>query len=208
MRLTSPAFADGATIPDEYAFCVPDATRHVVPGPNRNPALAWSGAPPATRSYVLLCVDTDVPSRPDDVNQVGRVVPASLPRTDFYHWSMIDIPAAVNGIAAGACSDGVTPRGKQDPPGPAGARQGRNDYTDWFAGDEQMSGDYHGYDGPCPPWNDALLHHYRFRLYALDVARLDLAVGFRGPDVERALQGHVLAECSLTGVYTLNPGLR
>ena len=34
-----------------------------------------------------------------------------------------------------------------------------------------MRGDYHGYDGPCPPWNDGILHHYVFTLYALDVAR-------------------------------------
>ena len=35
-------------------------------------------------------------------------------------------------------------------------------------------GNYFGYDGPCPPWNDAIPHHYVFTLYALDVARLDV----------------------------------
>ena len=32
-----------------------------------------------------------------------------------------------------------------------------------------MSGDYFGYDGPCPPWNDSIVHHYVFTVYALDV---------------------------------------
>ena len=58
---------------------------------------------------------------------------------------------------------------------------GVNNYTDWFAGDEQMAGDYGGYDGPCPPWNDELLHHYRFTLYALDVPSLGLPGAFGGP---------------------------
>ena len=55
---------------------------------------------------------------------------------------------------------------------PLGARQGVNSYTSWFASDHDMSGDYFGYDGPCPPWNDALVHRYVFTLYALDVATL------------------------------------
>lgn len=46
-----------------------------------------------------------------------------------------------------------------DPDVPAGSRQGLNDYTAFMAGSE-MAGDYFGYDGPCPPWNDERLHHY------------------------------------------------
>ena len=53
---------------------------------------------------------------------------------------------------------------------PRGARQGINDYTGWFAGDKDMAGNYFGYDGPCPPWNDEIPHRYVFTLYALDVA--------------------------------------
>jgi phosphatidylethanolamine-binding protein (PEBP) family uncharacterized protein len=40
----------------------------------------------------------------------------------------------------------------------------------WFAGDNDMRGDYYGYDGPCPPWNDEIVHRYVFTLFALDVA--------------------------------------
>jgi phosphatidylethanolamine-binding protein (PEBP) family uncharacterized protein len=45
------------------------------------------------------------------------------------------------------------------------------------------AGDYYGYDGPCPPWNDLRLHHYIFRLYALDVPRLDLQGRFGAAEV-------------------------
>ena len=61
-----------------------------------------------------------------------------------------------------------------------GAKQGINDFTGWFAGDAAMSGDYYGYDGPCPPWNDDLLHHYHFRVYALDVPTLGISGRFDG----------------------------
>ena len=88
-----------------------------------------------------------------------------------------------------------------------GARQGVNSYTSWFASDHDMSGDYFGYDGPCPPWNDALVHRYVFTLYALDVATLGLQGSFTGEDALRAIQKHVLAQASLTGTYTLNPAL-
>ncbi|WP_338722556.1 YbhB/YbcL family Raf kinase inhibitor-like protein [Pseudomonas tolaasii] len=78
-------------------------------------------------------------------------------------------------------------------------------YSLWFAGDPQMAGDYFGYDGPCPPWNDERLHHYIFTLYALDVAHLEVQGALNGAAVLAALQGHVLAQASLTGTYTLAP---
>ena len=49
---------------------------------------------------------------------------------------------------------GVTPRGKSGPDSAGGTRSGLNGYTEWFAGDADMGGQYFGYDGPCPPWND------------------------------------------------------
>ena len=70
-----------------------------------------------------------------------------------------------------------------------------------------MRGDYHGYDGPCPPWNDEIVHHYVFTVYALDIEHLPLTGKFGGPEVRAAMQGHILAEASLTGTYTLNPKL-
>ena len=208
MKLTSTSFADGQPIPGELAFCIPDATQHVCLGGNRNPQLAWSDAPAGTKSFAVICHDPDVPSKGDDVNQEGRSVPASLPRVDFFHWVLIDLPVTVNAINEADFSSVVTPRGKPGPQAAHSAQQGINNYTDWFAGDHDMSGDYYGYDGPCPPWNDEIMHHYVFTVYALDIEKLPLSGKFGGPEVRAALQGHILAEAKITGTYTLNPALR
>lgn len=208
MHLHSTSFEHRGRIPAEFAFGrTGDAGEPCVLAANRNPQLAWDDVPAGTRSFALLCIDTDAPSKPDDVNQPGREVPSDLPRVDFVHWALADIPADVRDIAAGSASDGVTARGKTAPAGPAGAVQGENDYTGWFAGDADMAGTYLGYDGPCPPFNDAREHRYFFRLFALDAASLGLPPRFTAADVLRAMHGHVLAEALVMGTYTLNPRL-
>lgn len=207
MQLRSDSFRPDGPIPGEFAFCVPAEVGHVALAPNRNPHLAWSGAPAGTKSFALICHDVDVPSRGDDVNQDGRSVPASLPRVDFFHWVLVDIPPGVTEIAAGSHCEGITPHGKAPGKAPQGV-QGINDYTGWFAGDPSMSGNYGGYDGPCPPWNDEILHHYHFTVYALDVASLGLEGAFTGAQAREAMRGHVLAEAAVVGVYALNPAVK
>jgi Raf kinase inhibitor-like YbhB/YbcL family protein len=208
MRLMTTAFADGQRIPGEFAFCVIDPKTHVRLSENRNPDFAWSDLPAEAKSLALICHDPDVPSRGDDVNKEGRSVSASLPRVDFYHWALIDLPPSSLPIARGEFSRGVTARGKAGPAAPRGARQGINDYTGWFAGDKDMAGNYFGYDGPCPPWNDELKHHYVFTLYALDVPRLAVQGNFTGAEAVAAMKGSVLAKAAISGVYTLNPAVR
>jgi len=207
MKLWSDSFENGAPIPGEYAFCVIDPAHHVRLSDNRNPHLAWSEVPAGARSFVLICHDPDVPSRPDDLFKDDREVPATLPRVDFYHWVLVDLPAAVRAIDAGTYSKAVTPRGKNGPAAINGTRQGVNDYTGWFASDHDMSGDYYGYDGPCPPWNDAIVHHYHFTLYALELERVPLEGRFGAAEVLQAIEHHVLARASMHGTYTLNPRL-
>ncbi len=207
MDLTSSSFANGAAIPGEYAFGVPDPDSHVALAPNRNPHLAWKGVPEATASFALICHDRDVPTKPDDVNQEGREVPSDLPRADFFHWVVAGLPSDLAEIAEGEFADGVVARGQQVAAGPYGCSQGRNDYTGWFAGDPDMEGDYFGYDGPCPPWNDSLVHHYVFTVFALDTADLELPVGFGGADLREAMEGHILDSATWMGTYTLNPRL-
>ena len=208
LQLTSTSIQDGAPIDAAFAFGRPDPDAHIGLSDNRSPHLAWSGAPTGTQSFAVLCIDPDVPTVGDDVNQEGKVVSAQLPRTHFVHWVMVDVPPSCTELAAGSCGEGVVARGKQDPPGPDGARQGVNDYTAWFAGDADMSGAYKGYDGPCPPWNDELVHRYTFTVYALDCARLDVAGDFTAADVQAAMEGHGLASASITATYTNNPALR
>lgn len=207
MKLESNDLTDQQPIPPRFAFGRLADDAPMALSDNVSPHLAWRDVPAATRSFALLCIDPDVPSKADDVNQPGKVLPADMPRVDFCHWVMIDIPVDVTELTSGACGEGVVAGGKQQPPGPAGSRQGLNDYTGFMAGNPDMAGQYHGYDGPCPPWNDELLHHYRFTVYALDVDHLELPDGFTGPDALQAMAGHVLEQASLTGTYTLNPRL-
>lgn len=208
MQLHSKSFVDGAALPEEFAFAKIDPKQHVTLSANRNPHLAWSDVPAGTRSFALVCHDPDVPSRGDDVNQEGREVPATLPRVDFFHWLLWDIPADSREISVGNQSDGVTARGKSGPAAPGGLRHGINDFTSWFAGDADMAGTYYGYDGPAPPWNDSLVHHYVFTVHALDVATLQVSGELTGASVRKALEGHELGKAKLTGIYTLNPRLR
>jgi Raf kinase inhibitor-like YbhB/YbcL family protein len=202
MKLWSDSFKNGAAIPGEFAFAVRDPATKVRLSSNKNPHLAWSDVPAGTESLVLLCIDGDAPTDGTNVNKEGATLPASMPRADFYHWSLVDIPTARSSIAAGEFSKEVTPKGK-----PAATlapmRNGINDYTAWFAGDKDMAGDYYGYDGPCPPWNDERTHHYIFRLYALDTARLPLEGRFTCQDVLQAMRGHILDEAQVIGTYTL-----
>lgn len=201
------AWTYGDPIPDEYAFCVPAEVGHIAMGPNISPAIRWENVPSGTKSLVLLCHDPDVPSQPDAVNKEGMTVPSTLPRIDFYHWVLVDIPPTVQGLPRGCISNGITPKGK-----PVGKCEfgvhGINDYTAWFGSDPDMGGDYGGYDGPCPPWNDEIIHHYHFTVYALDVPSLGLSGPFKGQEALDALTPAVLAKGSWMGTYTLNPKLR
>ncbi len=199
MRIHSDSFENGKPIPAGYAMGKADGFAG-----NRNPHLAWDGVPAGTRSFALLCIDPDAPTVPETVGRDDLQIPVEQPRGDFVHWAMADIGAEVRAIEAGSCGDGITAKGKKHPPGPPGARQGLNDYTGWFAGDADMGGNYFGYDGPYPPFNDLRTHRYFFRLFALDVDRLPVPERFTAADVFRAMHGHVLAEAAVHGTYSLN----
>ena len=200
MRIHSDSFEPGQPIPARYAAGAPDGF-----GGNRNPHLAWDDVPEGTRAFALLCIDPDAPTDPSLAGKDGVEIPVEHRRGPFVHWVMVDLASELRSIAEGSASDGVTKGGKRTPPGPDGARQGLNDYTGWFAGDPDMAGDWFGYDGPYPPPNDLRTHRYFFRLFALDVARLELPERFTAGDVQRAMQGHVLAEASVWGSYALHP---
>ena len=215
MKLWSDSFTDGELIPAECAFGVIDSAAHVRWSSNHNPHLAWDEVPAGTQSLVLLCRDIDAPGVATDVNQEGRVVAADLPRAEFFHWTLVDIPVAMRTIAQGSLSQRVTPHGKSGPLAPPNVNhgsghqllQGLNDYTNWFKGEPDMAGDYYGYDGPCPPWNDERVHTYLYTLYALDIARLDVKRRFTGLDARLAISGHILDEAQIFGVYSLNPAV-
>lgn len=93
MKLTSTAFSDGGDIP----------SRCTCEGDDLAPALAWSDAPPATRSFALIVDDPDAPD------------PAA-PKMTWVHWVLHDLPPACEGLPAGGR------------PLPSGAREGLNDW--------------------------------------------------------------------------------
>jgi Raf kinase inhibitor-like YbhB/YbcL family protein len=208
MKLWSDSWTNGDRIGARYAAGRLDDSGAVGFSDNVNPHLAWSDLPAGTRSLVLICHDFDVPSKGDDVNQPDREVPSDLPRVDFFHWLLVDLPPTTTRIAEGEFSRGFTARGKPGPASLHGARQGINDYTGWFAGNPEMAGSYFGYDGPFPPFNDSLVHHYVFTLYALDIARVPVEGAFDGTQLRAAIAGHVLDAATYSGTYTLNRRLR
>jgi len=211
MKLWSDSWSNGESIPARFAAGKTQAAGGVGFSDNLSPHLAWSEVPAGTKSFALICHDFDVPSRGDDVNQPDREVPADLARVDFFHWIMVDLPATTSELKEGEFSRGFTARGK---PGPGvgvdsvpGARHGLNDYTGWFATNPEMDGNYFGYDGPFPPFNDSLVHHYVFTVYALKVERVPVEGSFTGPQVRQAIYEHILAEATHSGTYTLNKRL-
>lgn len=197
LTVTVDRLRPGGAIPATYAYCVRAAQGHATNGPNRSPAIRWSRGPAGTASYAIIVVDTDVPTVFTSANKEGETIPASLKRRDFYHWILVDIPPDVTALPEGADANGVVPHGK-----PVGLTRyglrGANDY----GGGSAVHG---GYDGPCPPWNDAIVHHYHFIVYALDVRHLGLSGAFTGPEAVAAIRLHALARGEVVGIYTTNP---
>ena len=87
------------------------------------------------------------------------------------HWTVFNIPPTTTKIPENSVPEGT---------------QGMNDFkkVEW--------------GGPCPP--PGKVHHYNFKLYALDTT-LDLDSSATKPDVEEAMQDHILEETVLIGTY-------
>src|SRR5271169_2870635 len=131
-------------------------------GQNISPALTWAGEPAGTQSFALTMVDTDARN--------GK---------GWWHWSVFNIPASVNGLAAGAGSEDAKNL-------PVGAIQGRTDFG------------FSHYGGPCPPISDHA-HHYEITVYALKVTSLPLDATASGAQLEPILGGNTLATAKIVG---------
>lgn len=189
-------------LPDQAAFCPPpsSATKNI------SPAVKWSTGPNGTQSYALLMADLDVPKDFNQINKAGTTISADAARIKLHHWVLVDIPNTITSLASGIESDGLVPHGK-----PVGetehGRRGANVYTSFLASNPEMAGTYGGYDGPCPPVNDEQAHRYVVKVFALDVSSLGLTGAFDGPDAEKAMVKHILAQGEAIATYTLNPRL-
>jgi Raf kinase inhibitor-like YbhB/YbcL family protein len=120
---------------------------------------------------------TDVP--PGTRSLVLILDDPDAPGRSFIHWIVYDIPVSIDHLDQAIDKNGILPAVGR-------AKQGRNDMHKI------------GYDGPAPPKGQ--LHHYYFKLYALDKA-VNLEPGTSVEEVRRAMNGHILAEAELIGTY-------
>jgi Raf kinase inhibitor-like YbhB/YbcL family protein len=95
------------------------------------------------------------------------------PKGTFTHWMLFDIPAGTRSLPHAATGPGIS---------------GRNDF------------DKAGYGPACPPKGHGV-HHYHFRLFALDVETLGVAAGATRAQVDGALKAHVIGSVELIGTY-------
>ena len=200
------ALKRGHMVASDYALCMPPPQGYFAFAPDKSPAISWSKGPKGTHSYSIIMYDTDSPLEHREwMNVEGQTLTAAIQRKIFYHWLLVDIPANVTSLAEGVESDALVKHGKQAP-AKIGVH-GRNDFTQTFAANDAMKGDYYGYDGPCAPWNDTNIHHYHFTVYALSVKSLGLSGAFDGAATLAAMKGKVLAQGELLGVYSMNPAV-
>jgi Raf kinase inhibitor-like YbhB/YbcL family protein len=204
LRVSVDSFKSGGMIPNKYAFCAPAAQGHTTAGADVSPSISWSKGPRGTKSYAIILYDSDSPAEHRELmNKEGVTMTAAVKRHDFYHWILVDIPPNIRSLKEGADSTARVAHGKPATPAAAGER-GLNDYTKVTAANDAMKGKYYGYDGPCPPWNDEIVHHYHFMVYALSVKSLGLPPDFDGPAALEAMKGKILAKGEELGLYTQN----
>ncbi|MGB8180948.1 MAG: YbhB/YbcL family Raf kinase inhibitor-like protein [Stellaceae bacterium] len=200
------AIKNGHMIPSEYAFCKAAAQNHVALSDDKSPRIAWSKGPAGTKSYAVIVYDTDSPAEHRELmNKEGETLTAAVQRKIYFHMVVVDIPVKITALPEGAESDALVKHGK-----PQSSKIGvsaANSYTQAFAANDAMKGTYYGYDGPCSPWNDENVHHYHFTVYALSVPSLGLSGDFSGETAVAAMQGKVLAQGELLGVYSTNPAV-
>ena len=146
LKISSPAFENGAKIPKKYTC----------DGENVNPPLKIENVPSNTKSFALVFDDIDAP------------------RGSYVHWILWNMDPNVMEIKENSA--------------PEGAVQGMNDFKK------------RNYGGPCPPKR---AHKYVFKIYALD-SLLNLNPNSTKKDLEKAMEGHIISQFQLMGVYKRN----
>lgn len=162
LTLTSESFADGDYLDDRHVLS--ENYGFGCAGGNVSPHLAWSGAPAGTRSFALTCYDPDAPTG-----------------SGFWHWLVVNIPAEVDSLPAGA----------GDPASgllPPGALQTRTDFG------------APGYGGPCPPEGDHP-HRYVFTLFAVGQAVLPVEADTMPAVVGFTLNFNTQEKAALMGLF-------
>jgi Raf kinase inhibitor-like YbhB/YbcL family protein len=157
-QLESRLIADGETVPAAQRSGIFGAG-----GEDTSPDLAWSGFPAETKSFLITMYDPDAPTP-----------------SGFWHWTVINVPASVTSLDAGA--------GGGDETLPAGATHLINDAS------------LRGYLGVAPPPGHGP-HRYFIAVAALDVP--DAGVPETATPTLAFFQtlSHTLARALLVPVY-------
>ena len=99
----------------------------------------------------------------------------AAPKRTWVHWVLYNLPPNINGLPEGVEAKNL----------PSGTLQGINDWSRI------------GYGGPCPPVGS---HRYFYKLYALNTILPDVKNSTKAI-LEKAIQGHVIAQTELVGHY-------
>ena len=143
---------------------------------------AFTPGEPIPRKYTCDGEDISPPLRWSDPPQNTRSFALiaddpDAPMGTWVHWVLYNLPAETRTLP-----EAVPP----DADLPDGSRHGKNGWPRL------------GYGGPCPPSGT---HRYFFKLYALDTV-LELAAGASKKQLLRAMEGHILGQAELMGLYT------
>jgi len=111
---------------------------------------------------------------PDKAKSLSLIIHDPDAAGDFVHWLVWDMPSSTESIGVNKL--------------PIGAIQGKNGTGE------------SNYMGPCPPSGSGV-HHYKFELYALDVASLGLDQNADRQALQKSMDGHVVASQTLTGTF-------
>lgn len=134
-------------------------------GKNISPALFWENPPEGTRSFAITVHDPD----------------AETGGAGFWHWMVVNIPAATRSLSRGA---------------------GNGDGTGLPGGAVQINTDFGvpGWGGPCPPIGEKP-HRYNFTVYALKVDKLELPPNATASLAGFIINANALNKSTFTGMY-------
>ena len=159
--VTSDSFKDGDYLAKDHVLS--EKFGFGCAGGNKSPHIAWSGAPSGTKSFAVHCHDPDAPTG-----------------SGFWHWVVVNIPADVSELPAGAGNPGSKL--------PPSALQTRTDFG------------VPGYGGPCPPEGDHP-HRYLFTVFAVGADKLPVAADTSAAVVGFNLHFATLAKAAIMGLF-------